>query len=130
MLWCMRQNPLGRSGLTVPVVGLGCNNFGRRLDLAGTRAVLDAALEHGITFLDTADVYGDTESERLMGEVLAGRWDEVVLATKFGYGDAPDGLAPGSPENVRRALEGSLQRLRTDTVDLYYYHRPDGVIPL
>ena len=126
----MRQNPLGRSGLSVSAVGLGCNNFGRRLDLDGTRAVIDAALDHGITFFDTADVYGDTESERLMGEVLDGRRDEVVLATKFGMaGDAGD-VAPGSRAYVRRAIEASLARLRTDHVELYYYHRPDGVTPL
>src|ERR687894_3304633 len=81
----MRQQELGRSRLTVPVVGLGCNNFGRRLDRAGTRAVIDAALDAGVTFVDTADVYGgDGASERLIGEALEGRRDRVVLATKFG----------------------------------------------
>src|SRR3954464_1266605 len=124
----MRQNPLGASGLTVSAVGLGCNNFGRRLDLAGTRAVIDAALDRGITFLDTADIYGDTDSERLMGEVLEGRRDRVVLATKFGMGDTGD-LAGGSREYVRRSIDASLARLRTDHVELYYYHRPDGVTP-
>jgi aryl-alcohol dehydrogenase-like predicted oxidoreductase len=128
----MRQRELGRSGLTVSVVGLGCNNFGRRLDGAGTRAVIDAALDAGITFLDTADVYGGAgASERLIGEALAGRRDRVVLATKFGMPLDGDGGEPrGSRAYVRRAIEASLQRLRTDRVDLLYYHEPDGVTPL
>ncbi len=123
---------LGDSGLEVSVVGLGCNNFGKRLDLDGTAAVLDAALEAGITLFDTADVYGDGESERLMGEVLAGRRDQYVLATKFGWelsGEAPD-VARGSRDYIRWAIEGSLQRLRIEKIDLYQYHRPDGVTPL
>jgi aryl-alcohol dehydrogenase-like predicted oxidoreductase len=128
----MRQNALGRSGVTVSAVGLGCNNFGRRLDLAGTRAVIDAALDAGITHLDTADVYGGTgASERLIGEVLEGRRDRVVLATKFGMNMGDDSGEPrGSRAYVRRAIDGSLARLRTDRVDLYYYHEPDGVTPL
>lgn len=128
----MRQKPLGRSELTVSAVGLGCNNFGRRLDVAGTRAVIDAALDAGITFLDTADSYGgDGASERLMGEVLDGRYDRVVLATKVGMEMGGDtGQPRGAPAYVRRALEGSLERLRTDHVDLLYYHEPDGVTPL
>jgi aryl-alcohol dehydrogenase-like predicted oxidoreductase len=132
MLPPMRQNPLGRSGLTVSAVGLGCNNFGRRLDLAGTRAVIDAALDHGITFLDTADVYGgDGASERLIGDVLAGRRDRVVLATKFGMALSGDTGEPrGSRAYVRRAAEASLERLRTDRIDLLYYHEPDGVTPV
>src|SRR5688500_750131 len=126
----MRQNPLGRSELTVSAVGLGCNNFGRRLDRAGTRAVVDAALDAGITFLDTADVYGGGgASERLLGEALEARRDRVVLATKFGMGEET-GEPRGSRPYVRRALERSLERLRTDRVDLLYYHRPDGVTPL
>ncbi len=132
MLPSMRQNPLGRSGFTVSAVGLGCNNFGRRLDLAGTRAVIDAALDHGITFLDTADIYGgDGASERLIGEVLAGRRDRVVLATKFGMALSGDTGEPrGSRAYLRRAVEGSLERLRTDRIDLFYYHEPDGVTPV
>src|SRR5919206_2908254 len=94
--------------LEVTVVGLGCNNFGRRVDLDGTRAVLDAALEAGVTFVDTADVYGDGASEELLGQVLEGRRDSVVLATKFGYERG------GAPEYVREAAEASLRRLRTD----------------
>jgi aryl-alcohol dehydrogenase-like predicted oxidoreductase len=108
------------------VVGLGCNNFGRRVDLAGTRAVVDAALEEGITFLDTADIYGGGNSERFLGEVLEGRRDQVVLATKFGMDDG----ARGTRDYVRRAIAASLERLRTNYVDLYYYHRPDGTTPI
>jgi aryl-alcohol dehydrogenase-like predicted oxidoreductase len=127
----MRQNQLGRSELTVSAVGLGCNNFGRRLDREGTRRVIDAALDAGITFFDTADIYGGHgESERLIGELLGARRDGVVLATKFGM-DMGDGAeARGAPEYVRRAVRASLERLRTDRIDLYYYHEPDGVTPL
>jgi aryl-alcohol dehydrogenase-like predicted oxidoreductase len=125
---------LGDSALEASVVGLGCNNFGRRLDLDATAAVLDAALRAGITFLDTADVYGDGESERLMGEALAGRRGECVLATKFGLemrgaSGVPD-VPRGSREYVRWAIEGSLKRLRVERIDLYQYHKPDGVTPL
>ena len=128
----MQENPLGRSELTVSAVGLGGNNFGRRLDLAGTRGVIDAALDAGITFLDTADIYGGGgASERLVGEVLEGRRDRVVLATKFGM-DMGDGATEprGSRAYLRRAADASLARLRTDRIDLLYYHEPDGVTPL
>ncbi|RDI74562.1 putative oxidoreductases (related to aryl-alcohol dehydrogenases) [Gaiella occulta] len=123
---------LGSSDLDVSRVGLGCNNFGRRIDLARTREVVDAAVDAGITFFDTADIYGLGDSERFLGEALGTRRDRVVVATKFGNdmqganGDGPG----GSPAYVRRAIEASLARLRTDYVDLYYYHRPDGVTPL
>jgi aryl-alcohol dehydrogenase-like predicted oxidoreductase len=125
---------LGDSELEVSLVGLGCNNFGKRLDLDGTATVLEAALAAGITFFDTADIYGGSESERLMGEALQGRRDDYVLATKFGMqmrgaDDAPD--APrGSREYIRWAIEGSLKRLRVERVDLYQYHQPDGITPL
>ncbi len=125
---------LGDSEIEVSVVGLGCNNFGGRLDLDRTAAVLDAALDAGITLFDTADVYGNSDSERLMGEVLEGRRDEFVLATKFGWDlsgaeGAPD--APrGSREYIRWAIEGSLRRLRVERIDLYQYHHPDGTTPL
>ena len=126
------QRRLGDSPLEVSVVGLGCNNFGKRLDLDGTAAVLEAALDAGINFFDTADIYGGTDSERLMGEVLEGRRDEYVLATKFGMGPppgAPD-AARGSREYIRWAIEESLRRLRVERIDLYQYHQPDGVTPL
>jgi aryl-alcohol dehydrogenase-like predicted oxidoreductase len=126
----VRTRRLGSEGPEVSVVGLGCNNFGGRVDLAGTRAVVDAALEAGVTLFDTADVYGNNGgSEQFLGEVLEGRRDRVLLATKFG-GDMGDGTAArGSREYIRKAIEGSLRRLRTDYVDLYQYHWPDGVTP-
>ena len=122
---------LGDDGPEVSVVGLGCNNFGRRVDLDGTRAIVDAALEEGVTFFDTADIYGGRgASEELLGQALEGRREQVVLATKFGM-DMGDGKGPrGSAGYVHQALEASLRRLRTDVIDLYWYHRPDGVTPI
>jgi aryl-alcohol dehydrogenase-like predicted oxidoreductase len=121
---------LGDSSLEVSTVGLGGNNFGWRLDLDGTRAVVEAALEEGVTFFDTADYYGRGGSEELLGEVLDGRRDEVVLATKFGM-DMGDGKGPrGSRAYIRQAVAGSLRRLRTDVIDVYWYHEPDGVTPI
>jgi aryl-alcohol dehydrogenase-like predicted oxidoreductase len=126
------QRPLG--DLTVSAVGLGCNNFGRRVDLEGTRAVVDTALEVGVNFLDTADVYGDHgDSETLLGEVLKGRRDRVVLATKFGMdmgANGPSVRPRGSRAYVREAVDASLRRLQTDVIDLYQYHRPDGETPI
>ncbi len=126
----MRMRRLGNEGPDVPVVGLGCNNFGMRVDLEGTRAVVEAALDVGVTFFDTADIYGGQGgSESFLGEALEGRRDRILLATKFG-GDMGDGTeARGSRAYIRKAIEGSLQRLRTDFVDLYQYHTPDGVTP-
>ncbi|GAC1325254.1 MAG: aldo/keto reductase [Mycobacteriales bacterium] len=131
----LRFRQLGESGLTVSVVGLGCNNFGQRLDLDGTRAVVDAAIDAGITLLDTADVYGGQGgSETLLGQVLKGRRDEVVLATKFGLdmggSNGPDWGVRGSRRYIRRAIEASLTRLQTDHVDLYQMHRPDPLTPI
>ena len=124
----METVSLGDSGLTASRVGLGCNNFGGRLDLEGTRAVVDAALDAGVTFFDTAEIYGNGgDSERFLGEVLDGRRDMVVLATKVGWGRE---TGDGSAENVRRAIDGSLERLRTDYVDLYYLHKPDPSTPI
>jgi aryl-alcohol dehydrogenase-like predicted oxidoreductase len=129
----MRYRQLGESGLTVSVVGLGCNNFGR-IDLAATRAVVDAALDEGVTLLDTADIYGLGASEELLGQVLAGRRDDVVLATKFGMdmagANGADWGARGSRRYIRRAVEASLRRLATDYIDLYQYHAPDGITPV
>ena len=128
----MDGNTLGRSTLTVSRVGLGCNNFGRRIDREASLAVLAAAVDAGVTFFDTADIYGLGESERIVGEALAGSSDELVVATKFGNDmEGANGDAPGgSREYVRRAIDASLERLGRDHVDLYYYHRPDGVTPL
>ncbi|HWD68687.1 MAG TPA: aldo/keto reductase [Solirubrobacteraceae bacterium] len=127
----IETRPLGHSSIQVSVVGLGCNQFGGRLDLAGTREVIDGAISHGITFLDTADRYGNTRSEEFIGEVLKGRRDEVVLATKFGMdvGDGWDGPR-GTPEYIRHAVENSMRRLQVEVIDLYWYHRPDGVTPI
>jgi aryl-alcohol dehydrogenase-like predicted oxidoreductase len=126
----VRTRPLDASGLDVSVVGLGCNNFGGRVDEEGTRAVVDAALEVGVTFFDTADTYGNKGgSETFLGRALAGRRERVVLGTKFGL-DMGDGeTARGSRAYVRKAIDASLERLQTDWVDLYQYHRPDGVTP-
>ena len=113
------------------MIGLGCNNFGRRVDLDGTRAVVDAALAEGVTFFDTADIYGGRgASEELLGQVLQGRRDQVVLATKFGM-DMGDGRGPrGSRDYILQAVEASLRRLRTDVIDVYWYHQPDGETPI
>jgi aryl-alcohol dehydrogenase-like predicted oxidoreductase len=126
---------LGRSELEVSVVGLGCNNFGGRLDLDATAAVLGAALDAGVTLFDTADIYGGAgASEELMGRVLEARRDEYLIATKFGMDmSGAEGLpdAPrGSREYIRWAVEGSLRRLRVDEIDLYQYHQPDGTTPI
>ncbi len=120
---------LGSSDLEISRVGLGCNNFGRRIDRERTATVVEAALEVGITFFDTADIYGDGDSERFLGEALGGRRRDVVIATKFGQ-DASVPAPGGSRDHVRRAIALSLERLGTDVIDLYYYHRPDGVTPL
>lgn len=132
----MTYRPLGDSGLMVSAVGIGCNAFGRRVDLDGVRAILAAARDTGVTLLDTADIYGAPpgESERLLGEALRGQRDEFVVATKFGM-DMQGTLgndfgARASRRYVRRAVEASLQRLGTDHIDLYQLHEPDGVTPI
>lgn len=126
----MDTRPLGGSGLQTSLIGLGCNNFGRRIDLDGTRAVVDEALEQGITFFDTANTYGRGQSEEYLGEALQGRRDQVVLATKFGM-DMGDGKGPrGSRDYIHQAIEASLRRLRTDVIDVYWYHKPDGQTPI
>jgi len=115
--------------LKVSVVGLGCNNFGRRLDAQATSAVVDAALEAGITFFDTADTYGNTKSEEYLGRALGRRREGVVVATKFG--SRIDEQRRGArPEYVHRAVDDSLRRLGTDRIDLYQLHWPDPEVPI
>ncbi len=132
----MRYRRLGDSGLVVSVVGIGCNNFHRKVDGPGTRAVVDAALDAGINFFDTADIYGGEPggSEDLLGQALVGRRDEVVLATKFGMdmrgANGADHGARGSRRYIVRAVEASLRRLRTDYIDLYQIHSPDPATPI
>ncbi|WP_328929258.1 aldo/keto reductase [Streptomyces sp. NBC_00190] len=132
----MRYLSLGSSGLQVSAVGLGCNNFGGRLDAQATRAVVDAALDAGITLLDTADIYGGLGgSESHLGQALKGRRDQVVLATKFGFAgmDMKYGPAAGARSSrayIRRAVEESLRRLGTDHIDLYQLHSPDPATPI
>jgi aryl-alcohol dehydrogenase-like predicted oxidoreductase len=122
---------LGQDGPEVSVVGLGTNNFGPRIDFEQTRAVIDAALEHGVTLFDTADVYGQGTSEEFIGRALEGRRDRVLIATKFGkpmYA-RPD-ESRGRPAYIRWAIEGSLRRLRTDHVDVFQMHDPDPTTPI
>ncbi|OII13041.1 aldo/keto reductase [Curtobacterium sp. MCBA15_009] len=136
----IEHRPLGPSGLVVSTVGLGCNNFGRRGTASesqeGTDAVVRAALDAGVTLFDTADVYGGAPgmSEEMLGRSIAGRRDEVVLATKFGMdmqgANGPDWGVRGSRRYVRLAVESSLRRLGTDWIDLYQMHRPDDVTPI
>ncbi|MGW4940487.1 aldo/keto reductase [Actinoplanes sp. NPDC004185] len=132
----MTYRRLGTSGLVVSVVGIGCNNFGRKLDVDGTRAVVDAALDAGITLFDTADIYGTPHgsSEECLGAALKGRRDEVVLATKFGMDmeglNGADHGARGSRSYIIRAVEASLRRLGTDHIDLYQIHTPDEATPI
>ena len=115
--------------LDVSVVGLGCNNFGWKLDETATAAVVHAALDVGITFFDTADIYGGTQSEVFLGRALGTRRDHVVIATKFGM--AVDDQRRGAhPEYVKRACEDSLRRLGTDRIDLYQLHQPDPTVPI
>jgi aryl-alcohol dehydrogenase-like predicted oxidoreductase len=131
----MRYRPLGSAGLVVSVAGVGGNNFGRGLDVDATRAVVDAAMDAGITLIDTAESYGAGRSEEMLGEVLAGRRDQVLLATKFGHRNADLGYGPaagakGGRGYIMRAVERSLRRLRTDYIDLYQIHTPDPATPI
>lgn len=131
----MRYVQLGSSGLTVSVVGLGGNNFGRRLAQDEADRIVGVAIENGITLFDTADMYGpDGRSEEQLGAAMRGRRDEMVVATKFGMDVhgmvGPDWMPRGSREYIVRAVEGSLRRLGTDRIDLFQYHEPDGVTPV
>jgi aryl-alcohol dehydrogenase-like predicted oxidoreductase len=115
--------------LEVSAVGLGCNNFGRRIDAAASAGVVHAALDAGVNFFDTADVYGDTLSEEFLGRALAGRREQAIVATKFGL--PVDAQRRGAkPDYVRCAVEDSLRRLRTDRIDLYQLHNPDPDTPI
>jgi aryl-alcohol dehydrogenase-like predicted oxidoreductase len=115
--------------LQVSVVGIGCNNFGRRLDMAGTASVVHAALDEGITFFDTADIYGNGKSEEMLGAALKGRRETAVIATKFGHVSGGPGRSGGSRRWIRIAVEDSLRRLATDWIDLYQLHTPDPDTP-
>src|SRR5579862_8836746 len=128
----MEHRNLGRSGLLVSKVGLGCNNFGRRIDLKATRAVVHKALDLGITLFDTADIYGeDGASERFLGQVLGDRRKDIILATKFGNAIDDSGLNQGASRRyIVQAVEASLKRLQTDWIDLYQLHTPDPRTPL
>jgi aryl-alcohol dehydrogenase-like predicted oxidoreductase len=127
----MRTRRLGDGGPAVSVVGLGTNNFGRRCDYEQTLAVIDAALDAGVTLFDTADIYGQGLSEDYIGRALEGRRDQVVLATKFGseMDDRPEERR-GNPDYIQWAVEGSLRRLRTDVIDVYQMHEPDPLTPI
>ena len=115
--------------LRVSVVGLGCNNFGMRIDAAATERVVHAALDSGINFFDTADIYGATKSEEFLGRALVGRRDRAIVATKFGM--AVDDQRKGArPEYVTRACDDSLRRLAIDHIDLYQLHQPDPGVPI
>jgi aryl-alcohol dehydrogenase-like predicted oxidoreductase len=127
----MRTRSLGAEGPEVSVVGLGTNNFGARIDYEESKAVLDEAIEQGITLVDTADIYSQGTSEEFIGRALEGRRDAVFVATKFGkeMNDNPSD-SRGAPEYIRWAVEGSLRRLRTDVIDVYQMHEPDPSTPI
>lgn len=128
----MEYRNLGNSGLRVSLVGLGCNNFGGRIDLEATRKVVHRALDAGITLFDTADMYGNRGgSETHLGEVLGTRRKDIVLASKFGMAMDEEGfLKGGSRRYIMQAVEASLKRLKTDWIDLYQFHRPDPLTPI
>jgi aryl-alcohol dehydrogenase-like predicted oxidoreductase len=128
----MKLRNLGRCGLQVSLVGLGCNNFGGRLDLAATRKVVHRALDLGITLFDTADIYGERgRSEEYLGESLGARRKDIVLASKFGMAMDDAGIRKGaSRRHIMSAVEASLRRLKTDWIDLYQLHQPDPLTPI
>jgi aryl-alcohol dehydrogenase-like predicted oxidoreductase len=123
----MEYRKLG--SLNVSMVGIGCNNFGWRTDVSGTAAVVDAALDAGINFFDTADVYGSGQSEEFLGTALKGRRSKAIIATKFGI-KMGDGKEGARAQYVHEALDASLRRLQTDVIDLYQIHRPDPNTPI
>ena len=126
----METRRLGATGPEVSVVGLGCNNFGMRLDEGGTRDVVHAALEAGITHFDTAEEYGHGQSEIFLGKALGARRRDVVVATKFASRPPGEPYRPGAlRRRIREGCEASLRRLGTDYIDLYYQHRPDPEAP-
>src|ERR1700719_2804391 len=127
----MELRNLGKSGVRVSVVGLGCNNFGMRIDLEAARKVIDKALERGITLFDTADIYGGHGgSEEAIGQILGARRKDIVLATKFGMAMDNAEKKGASRRYIMFAVEGSLRRLRTDWIDLYQVHQPDPLTPI
>lgn len=128
----MQYRTLGTSDLKVSVIGLGCNNFGGRADLETTRRIVHHAINAGITHFDTADVYGGQgKSEEFLGQVLGPRRKDIVLATKFGLPFDEAGTMKGASRRyIMTAVEGSLKRLKTDYIDLYYQHRPDPTVPI
>jgi aryl-alcohol dehydrogenase-like predicted oxidoreductase len=115
--------------LQVSVVGLGCNNFGWRIDAEASAKVIDTAIESGVTFFDTADRYGKGQSEDFLGRALGKRRDQIILATKFGM-EMEKGQQGASPKYVLEAVDASLRRLRTDRIDLYQLHQPDPKTPI
>ena len=115
--------------LEVSLVGIGCNNFGWRIDAAATQKVVDAALDVGINFFDTADMYGSGQSEEFLGQALKGRRSRAIIATKFGL-KMGDGMEGARPAYIRQALDASLRRLGVETIDLYQIHRPDDKTPI
>jgi aryl-alcohol dehydrogenase-like predicted oxidoreductase len=123
----MKRRQIG--SLEVSIIGLGGNNFGWRVDAAGTADVVEAALDEGINFFDTADMYGGTKSEDFLGRALGRRRDEAVIATKFGWEIDPSRRG-AHPDYVRRAVDNSLKRLGTDRIDLYQLHKPDPAVPI
>ena len=122
------------SELKLPRIGIGCNAFGTRIDAERVNEIVDAAIEHGAAFFDTADVYGFGSSEELLGAAIKGRRDSVIVATKFGMDvqgiNGPDDGRRGSAAYVRASVEASLRRLNVDYIDLYQFHTPDRETPL
>ena len=130
----MQRRKLGNNGLEVSAIGLGCmgmsDSYGPPADKQEMISLLRAAVEHGVTFFDTAEVYGPFTNEELVGEALAPLRDQVVIATKFGFKLDGNGAVDSRPEHIREVAEASLKRLRTDVIDLFYQHRVDPNVPI